>query len=237
MRMKSLSEKISLLLLALVIAFTSTVFVPQAGTVARAAGNYYISSSSKNMVFYAAPNDLPAKYAIIDVYHQQTNKRPKASSIKSLKSSDTTIAKPYIDSTGKIRVYFFKKAGTATISFKIGSQTLSTTITVKKYSNPVSTFKVGKKSFTSKFKSTTECNYFHTNKITNQTVTINAAKGWKISSIYIKYGSSSYSSGYYNKTSFSKKLSFNGTSDYISITMYNAKAKAYVSLTWNSVKE
>lgn len=237
MRMKSLSKKVSSLLFALVILFTTVVFGPQTGTVAQAASTYYISNSSKNMVFYSAPDDLPAKYTTIKVYNQKTYKKPKASSIKSLKSSNPSVAKPYIDTTGEIRVYFFKKPGKATISFKIGGQTLKTTLTVKKYSNPVSTFKIGKKDFTSRFNSTTECNYFHTAAMNNQKVTIKAAKGWKITSIYIKYGSSSYRNGSCSKTSFSKKLSFNGAEDYISVSMYNAKSKAYVNLTWNGIKE
>lgn len=114
---------------------------------AEAAAKYYLPSSYRNMVFYSAPDDLPATYVTLKVYQKGSTKKPKASSIKSLASSDSSIARPYIDRYGNIRVYFFKKAGTATVSFQIGKQTLKSKITVKEYSNPLSRFKIGKKIF------------------------------------------------------------------------------------------
>lgn len=236
--MKNLFKKFHSLLLTAAILLTSILFFPPAGTVAEAAGNYYIPKAYRNMTFYAAPDDLPATYATLAVYHKNTQQKPKVSAIKSLKSSDSSVARPYIDKTGKIRVYFFKKPGKAVISFKVGNQTLKSTVTVKPYSNPLKTFKVGKKNFVSKFNTTTEYNYFRTSDLKNQKVSIQAAKNWKISSIEMKYGSGSYKvSSRKTKTNFSKKVTFDGDADYIIITLYHTKTKAYVTLEWNCTKD
>lgn len=236
--MKNLFQKFHSLFLASAIILTSIFFMPQTKTTAKAAGNYYIPSAYRNMTFYAAPDDLPATYATLAVYHKNSQKKPKASAIHSLKSSDVSVARPYIDKMGKIRVYFFKKPGKAVISFKIGGQTLKSTVTVKLYANPLKSFKVGDKDFTSRFHTTTEYNYFRTSNLNNQKVSIKTAKGWRISSIEMRYGSGSYKmSSRKAKTNFSKRVTFDGNADYIIITLYHPKTKSYVTLEWNCIKD
>ena len=235
--MKKVWKKTISLTLAFVILFTGMLFAPQTASTAEAASAYYLPSAYQNMVFYCVPDDLPATYVTLKVYKKGTYKKPKASYIHSLSSSDPSIARPYIDKSGDIRVYFFKKPGTAAISFQIGKQTLTSTITVKKYSNPFSRFKVGKKDFTTRFRSSTECNYFHTADLKNQAVSLKAAKGWKISSLRIQYGTASYVINSCRKLSFSKKFTFDGAADYISVTMYHGKTKSYITLDGNCMKE
>lgn len=233
---KALKKTISTFL-AFTILLAGILFVPQPGTAAEAASSYYLPSSYRNMTFFCVPDDLPATYVTLKVYQKGTFKKPKASSIKYLDSSDRSVARPYIDKAGDIRVYFFKKTGTATISFQIGKQALKSKITIKPYSSPLSKFKVGGKNFASRFSSSTECNFFHENELNNQNVSIKAAKGWRISSMKMKYGSGTFEIGSCKKTSFSKRVTFDGDADYISLTMYHAKSKAYVTLTWNCIKE
>lgn len=236
--MKKVWKKTISLILAFAILFTGLFFAPPAaGTAEAASAFYYLPNAYQNMVFYCVPDDLPATYVTLKVYKKGTYKKPKASYIRSLTSSDPSVARPYVDKAGDIRVYFFKKPGTAAISFQIGKQTLTSAITIKEYSNPLSKFKVGKKNFTSRFRSSTECNYFHTADMKNQAVSLKAAKGWKISSLKIQYGTASYVINSCRKSSFSKKFTFDGTADYISVTMYHAKTKSYVTLDWNCMKE
>ncbi len=234
--MKNLSKIISSWLLIFTFIFTSIFFTPQTATISEAAGTYYIPSTYKNMTYYAVPKDLSATYVLLKVYHSKTHQKPRASSIKALKSSNPSVARPYLDKNGEIRVYFFKKAGKASISFKIGKQTLKSNITIKEYSNPLKTFKIGKKDFTSKFKASTEYNYFHVSNLNNQNVMIKAAKGWKISSLDIHYGPRTYKINSCRKDLFSKLLMFNGSYDYINITMYHTKSKSHITLYWNSIK-
>ena len=223
--------------LASAILLTGILFIPQAGTTAEAAASYYLPNSYRNMTFFCVPDDLPATYVTLKVYQKGTLKKPKASSIKKLSSTDRSIARPYIDKAGDIRVYFFKQTGTATISFQIGRQTLKSKITIKEYSSPLSIFKVGGKNFASRFSSSTECNFFHEDELNNQNVSIKAAKGWQISSMKMKYGSGTFEISSCKKTTFSKRVTFDGDADYISLTMYHAKSKAYITLTWNCIKE
>lgn len=235
--MKKTLKKFNSLILSCAILLSGMLIVPPTEITAEAATKYYMPDSYKKMVFYSAKDDLPATYVTLKVYQKGSEKKPKASYIKSLTSSDPSIARPYIDRYGDIRVYFFKKAGTATISFRIGAQTLRSKITVKEYSNPLSRFKIGRKNLLSRFSSSTEYNYFHEYDINNQTVSIKTAKGWKISSMKMKYGSGTFEIGSCSKSSFSKRVTFVGDADYITLTMYHAKTKSYVTLTLNCIKE
>ncbi|MEY8516560.1 hypothetical protein AALC25_06415 [Lachnospiraceae bacterium 29-84] len=238
--MKHVPNKLSSLLLTCMILTFSILSPLQAPSVTTeaATANYYIPTSYRSLTFYAVPQDLPATFATIPIYRQGSKRGPKASAIKSLKSTNPAVARPYIDKNGNLRIYFFKTTGKATVSFKIGKQTLKSNITVKNYTNPFRTFKIGKLNFTSRFHSTTECNYFHTSSLKNQKVTIKAAKGWKIVSIDIKYGASSYVVNTCSKTSFTnKKMSFNGTADHIIFRMYHPKNNAYLNVVWNGKKE
>ncbi|MCD7743946.1 MAG: hypothetical protein LUI13_01420 [Lachnospiraceae bacterium] len=79
--------------------------------------------------------------------------------ITNLKSSDESIVKPSKSvTTGGgstiTQLYLIaKKAGEANVSFKYKGTTYTTTVTVKKYTNPISSFKIGSVSVSaSKFK-------------------------------------------------------------------------------------
>lgn len=98
--MKNVWKKTISLTLAFAILFTGMLFAPQAASTAEAASAYYLPSAYQNMVFYCVPDDLPATYVTLKVYKKGTYKKPKASYIHSLKSSDPSIARPYIDKSG-----------------------------------------------------------------------------------------------------------------------------------------
>lgn len=66
----------------------------------------------------------------------------KAKEIKKLKSSNKNIRVAARD--GYIRVEFGKKAAKSTITCTVKGVKLKTTFTVKKYTNPCKTFKIGK---------------------------------------------------------------------------------------------
>ncbi len=107
--MKKAMKKTVSTLLAFAILLTWILFAPQAGTTAEAAASYYLPSSYRNMTFFCVPDDLPATYVTLKVYKKGTFQKPKASYIKNIGSSDRSVARPYIDKAGDIRVYFFKK--------------------------------------------------------------------------------------------------------------------------------
>lgn len=80
----------------------------------------------------------------------------KITSIKSTNKSVVTLStsKGKGLTSGKKGIFLnVKKAGTATVSYKVGSNTYRTKIIVKKYVSPASSLKLGKSNLSSKFKS------------------------------------------------------------------------------------
>ena len=90
--------------------------------------------------------------------------------------------------------YKIKKAGTATISYKIGKKTYKTKITAKKYVNPCASIKLpgvnGGKDFASSFANASYNSSTMTISKSIKTfpkLTVKAKSGWQISSIYVAY--------------------------------------------------
>lgn len=86
-----------------------------------------------------------------------------------------------------------KKAGTAKISYKVGTKAYSTKIVVKKYANPVKSLKIsgvnGGKNIASKFKSQCWLTGVKSTKASSGKIQVKAASGWAIRSInYSKTG-------------------------------------------------
>lgn len=133
----------------------------------------------------------------------------KASDIKNLKSSNKDMK---VSARAAASAYIhveYTKPGKTTITFTVKGKKIKTTFTVKKYSNPFKTFKVGGKSYTSKFN---KAKTVHTNKkISKKTLKVTAKKGWVITQVNVHNGYGSNASKYYrvNKTSFSKKITLN----------------------------
>ncbi len=75
---------------------------------------------------------------------------------------------------GYIRVDYGKKAGKATITCTVKGVKLKTTFTVKKYTNPVSSIKIGSKNYTSSFAKNT---YTYTSKkVSKKTLSVKRLK-------------------------------------------------------------
>ena len=139
----------------------------------------------------------------------------KASQIKKLKSSNKNMkVSAQAAASGYIRVEY-KKPGKTTITCTVKGKKLKTTFTVKKYSNPVKTLKIGSKSYTSKFNKVRIAS--SAKKISKKTLNIKAKKGWKIAWVSVYNGSSKFYT--VNKTSFSKKITLNKKGGYVMVKL------------------
>lgn len=184
--------RITSLLLAVVLAFGMICF--NTGTVS-AATKYEVGMS--DTVYVGEDNG-------VYVYNAKTFKDMK---VVSVKSSDTTIAKPvkrtvYFENNKKSKVYFLnlKKAGEVklTIKFKKSKNkyaTIKKKITVKDYPNHIKKLTVNGKNINltkdeNKFFVAKKC------KTTKPKVKIDIAEGWKIQSV----------DAYAYKTSSGKKI-------------------------------
>lgn len=112
----------------------------------------FYSKSSKEYSSFAGGYITANKSNILKVVS-------KKAKISSLKSSDKNVASLFVkDGKGSAKgmkaiMLSAKKAGTVTVSFKVGSDTYKGKITVKKYVSPFSAIKLGNLNLTSKFKS------------------------------------------------------------------------------------
>lgn len=138
----------------------------------------------------------------------------KASQIKKLKCSNKNMKVSAKD--GYIRVDYGKKAGKATITCTVKGVKLKTTFTVKKYTNPVSSIKIGSKNYTSSFAKNT---YTYTSKkVSKKTLSVKAKKGWTIKSVSVYNGKSKHYD--VNKSSYSKKITLSKKSSGVIVVMY-----------------
>ena len=217
--MKKLSKKVIAFALAVVMILTAGAVVPQGNVEVQAANSrVYIVNSCKNMVFtYKSGDGYTGYYTVISIMGCN-----KASQIKKLKSSSKDVRVYAKD--GCIRAEFGKKAiKKATITCTVKGVKLKATLSVKKYSNPCASFKLGKTDLTSKFSKT---DVFKTNKnYKNQKLTINMKNGWKITKVYVQKKSGSYTTERMNKSSYSKKISLTNNSGYVYVYCYNEKTK------------
>ena len=216
--MKQLSKKLIAFALAVVMILTAGAVVPQGSVEVQAANSkVYVNPYSANMILTYKPGDgYRGYYTTISIMGCD-----KASQIKNLKSSNKNFKlKP---GNGYIRVDFGKKTAKTTISCTVKGVKLKTTLTIKKYSNPCSSFKLGKTDLTSKFGKT---DVFKTNKnYKNQKLTIKMKNGWKITKVYVQKKSGSYTTERMNKSSYSKKISLTNNSGYVYVYCYNEKTK------------
>ncbi len=118
----------------------------------------------------------------------------KATSIKAKKSSyvSTVYHNNYAPALTQDKLYpsaylKAKKAGTTTITYKIGKQKYSQKVTIKKYANPFKTLKINNLNLASKFKS--KSNYtLSYNKYRGKTLKLqySAKKGWSLNIHYLE---------------------------------------------------
>ncbi|MCC8045605.1 MAG: hypothetical protein LIP12_08930 [Clostridiales bacterium] len=150
-----------------------------------------------------------------------------------------------------------KKAGSATISYKIGSTTYKTKVTVKAYTNPVKKITLTNVNSGKNFSSKTKSNaYVYNNdslslsKTTSSAkLTLTAASGWKISSISVSdsiYTSDSsmstsqytsfyrsYSSGVSSVKDLNVGKLTKGRSHYLSVTFVNSSTGGTLTVSYS----
>lgn len=218
--MRKLMKRITALALTFAMLFTAELFVPQNTTEVQAASSVYFNRYSTKVVTYQPDDHYRMHTATLSIMGCT-----KATEIKNLKSSNTGIcrvkARP-----GYVQVYYYKKAGTATISCKVKGKKISTKFTVKKYQSPIKSLTIGKKNFASKFKGIDNYDYYHTDKIKKQKLKITTANDWVIQSISTTLNGT-YKFKYQSKPvkSYSEKISSAKKSDEVWIRCYNRKTK------------
>lgn len=214
--MKKCMKKLTAVLLTLAIALTSVLFVAPNITEAKAAsGDICINPYYHNMVLTYKPGDIYTGY-YTNIY---INGCSKKSQIKSLKSTNKSVKLEAKD--GYITAHFPKKAFKTTITCTVKGKKLKTTLTIKKYTNPLKVLKIDNTNFTKKLDR--DDSYSQKKKFSNKKMSIQLKSGWKISSVYVYNNSSSSSWRNLNTAKFSKKISLTSSYAYVNIYVYNTK--------------
>lgn len=214
--MKKMMKRLLAFAVAFILVFSAAGLLPQAAEEVQAASTVRWNLFNGYTVTYKPGSSYSRYSTSLSIVGCS-----KKSQIKKLKSSKPSICQVEAKD-GYIRVIFGKKAGTSTISCVVNGVKLSHKFTVKKYTNPLSSIKLGKTNYTSKYAKVDQ--YKKAPKVKNQTLSLKAKKGWEIRSVYVNNGSST-SSYRVNKSSFSKKISLTGKYSYVSIGLYNSKTK------------
>ncbi len=191
-----------------------------------------VEAATKKDVYWNPYNSYVSTYSTTDNYKGYYVTLSivgctKKSQIKNLKSSNKNIKVEA--KNGYIKVTFRDKAEKTKISCTVKGVKLSKTFTVKKYSNPCKSIKLGKTNLTSKFK--TYWTYYQSKTFKNQKLSIQMNKNWKISNIYVS-NSDGYTKYPVNGTKFNKKISIKGSYSYFDVYCYNTKTKVYECLTF-----
>lgn len=201
-KLRKIVRKSGVAAAALLLAFALT-FIPVIGTQAEAA-SVCIEKSSRDMICtYVPGRSSQTNWAQIYISGCTSE-----SQIKKLKSSNKSVkveAGPCY-----IRVNYANKAVKAVISCTVKGKKLKTTFTVKKYTNPMSTFKIGGKNYTSKFKSKNTYYYNSKIKFSKKKLIIKAKPGWIIQGVFVINGSSYKEYKNINKTTWTKTISLTG---------------------------
>lgn len=221
--MRKLTKKLMGAVLAAAVALTALPVTASAAV-----------SYSKKQVVYLTPG-VSDGWNTLYVYGLKKGQTIKKSSIKSSKKSvlevsyvqnGTSTYKNYSYTAKKNKTtsftdryayisYHMKKAGTATISYKIGTKTYKTKVTLKKYTNPLKSITIsgvsGGKNIASKVNKSTNASLKMTKSSSNGSVKISTKSGWKITYASVdvykhtdKVDSLLFSRGYY---SYSKPAS------------------------------
>ena len=102
----------------------------------------------------------------------------------------------YIDKYSRI-MFGCNKPGTSTISFKVGSKTYKSKVTIRKYVNPLSSLTItginGGKSIHRTFNKENECDYKFNKTVSNARIRAKARDGWYISALTIYHSGNRYS--------------------------------------------
>lgn len=217
--MKKATKRVLAAFLALTMVFT-LLAVPATSMkdVSAATSKKVYFYPSNGVVTYKPGDQYSSYYTIISIIGCS-----KKSEIKKLKSTNKDIRVEAKD--GYVKAYFGKKAATTTISCTAKGVKIKTKLTVKKYTNPVKTFKIGSKNYASKYAKNDD--YRLNKKVSKKQLSIKANAGWKIRSVYVVNGSTRKSYTWLDKTSFSKKITLSKVNNaYVYVVMYNTKTGA-----------
>lgn len=209
--MKKPFKKIIAVVLAMAVVLGSVLAAPQGTTEVQAATTPRFTST-RYVTTYMTGDQYSKYYVTLSIVGCD-----KASQIKDLKSSSKYITLEKKD--GYVKAYFGDRAVKATISCKVNGKKISTVLDVRKYANPVKTFKIGKTNYASKFKNVDT--YRQKKAFKKQKLSITMNKNWKINSVSVYNGSSS-SSWTVNSNKFSKTISLTNSYAYVRVYCTNS---------------
>ncbi len=217
--MNKFMKKMTAVIMTFALAVTAVLVSAPNTMVVKAAtsSKVYINPYSERVVTYKPGNEATSFSGVISI--SGCNKK---SEIKKLKSDNKNIKVEARD--GYISVQYGKKAGKANITCTVRGVKLKTTFTVKKYSNPLKSFKIGTTNFKSKYNSINR--YRQKKSYKNKTVTVQVNSGWKIKSLSLTQNGK-FKYYYPNSSKFSAKISL--TKDYDDIVMIIKNEKTGVS--------
>lgn len=156
---------------------------------------------------------------------------PKSGKIQKLTSSNKkvlTVSKEYNkDIKEHLILLTAKKAGTSTVSFTVKygktTQKFKCRVTVKKYSNALSSYKLGGKSITSKFAKKPEYNLkFSSYKNKKLKISVKPKKGWALAGIEYFNGKT------YKDLKNNASVKITRRYSMIDIALYNIKTDQYI---------
>lgn len=213
--MKKLSTRFLALALALTVAGTAAPVTANAQVTAPTKQTLYKTSdySSSSINISCTKKSETIKKSSVKTSNPKVAKlRSLSRNVENRKYETDYFNKDWKGYTDKSDYYSYSigldllKVGNATISFKVGSKTYKTQVSVKKYVNPLKSLTItginGGKNLASKFKKTSYAKSAKLKKdLKNVTVKAVPAKGWKINSIYVydNTDSESYSHSNYTK--------------------------------------
>ena len=209
--MKKLTKHLAAVAMALAVAVTALVPVT-----AEAKPVY----NEKVTVYRGNANTSYSSYSSLYIGGLKKSDTIKKSSVKSSntksvklnyleKSSSSYQTEYFSGSNGYSNNYYsyyiglnLLKPGKSTVSFKVGSKTYKSVVTVVKYENPLKTAKILGKNYAGKLKSQNTSYKDIKAKSTqkNQTFTFEANKNWKISSVEISKQEKVDKNSYYSST-------------------------------------
>lgn len=210
-----MKKKLTAITMSLVLAATMILTVTPT-TADAASTSVSINKSSANQVVTYKPRDKYDSYETAIRINGCTQK----SQIKNLKSSNKNVT--VTAQNGWIKAVYKDKALKTTITCTVKGAKLKTTLTVKKYINPIKVLKIGTCNLTSKFNKT---NKLSQNKIyTNKKLNIQTKAGWKITSVIMCENKKVQSYNDLNTSKFTDKVTLkNKDIDYIDIICKNNK--------------
>lgn len=214
--MKKFAQKVIAFMLAAAMVFTAGVF-PAADEVQAAGNSVYINPYSDTVVTYKPGDGIKNNWSVISIVGCE-----KKSQIKNLKSSNKNMKVERRD--GYIVVNYGDKAQKTTITCTVKGVKLKTVFTVKKYTSPVKSFKIGKTNATSQFKKTDVVKKGG-KTYKNQNLSVQVKSGWKINFVSVYNGGKTKHYSNVNSTKFSKKITLKGTTSYVVVQCVNAKTK------------